>query len=119
MARKLEKMKITVGTGLTAKDYFFRSPNVYDAINAETGVNKAASTDRDEPETTVGQLLATGKVQRVHVTYEELGKRKTGKILMADNLPIDGVIGKLYNGDGIGGGGTITSARVPRRAFFS
>ncbi len=118
MARKLEKCKITVGTGLTSKSYFFRTPFVYTGLLDETGVEKADTVDRDEPEVSVAQLLATGRVRRVVVSYEEGGKRKTGKLLQAEQNTLDELIGKTYNGDGLGAGGTITSARVPRRAYF-
>ncbi len=104
---------ITVDNVVT--EFYLLQPDQYGAINAETGIAKSATQDIDQPVVAVKELLAKGVLIRVAVSYLEGGVRKVGRILVTRqklDTALAALKGKTFSG------GTITSARVPRRRFL-
>jgi hypothetical protein len=114
MALVLHKATITNGT--TSKIIFFMAPkDAYTGLSDETGITEAAETDDDEVPSRVPDILANGALIRVAISYTVGAKRKTGKLLVAkDKLAtaLGALDGQSYKG------GTIKSARVPRKLSF-
>jgi len=117
MALKLHTTTIP-GSGATpsARIIFFLAPdNTYTSIGTQTGIDEAGVDDKDEVPYRVSDLLAKGFLIRLAVSYKDGGKMKVGKILCAKDkvaTALEDLPTKAFRG------GTITSARVPRRMTF-
>lgn len=112
----LKMHKAVVGVAPAQRTYFFLAPeNTYAGLADETGVVEALETEDDEVPNRVSDLLANGALIRVAVSYTVGLKKKTGKLLVQkDKLAT--ALGTLD--DKAFRGGTIKSARVPRRMSF-
>jgi hypothetical protein len=71
MAAILSICKVSVGTGATARDYYFQGSNAYTGLEAETGVSVIAPANwiDQEPLIPVGNLVKAAKVERKVVEY--------------------------------------------------
>jgi hypothetical protein len=97
------------------KYFFMQDPTTYTGLEAVTGVDKATEAQLDAPRYKVGELLARGIVVRITVSIKDGTKIKTRKLLVTKDkvvAALEGLKGKAV------GGGTVTSARVPRRISF-
>lgn len=120
MPRRITKHIATITAALPAgnQKYAFKSPEVYDTLETETGISIADTDDEKAlPNVSVGELLGAGLVERITVAYEEAGKLKSARILIAQGKTRAALVGKTYKGV-TGTGGIIKSVRVARRASY-
>jgi len=98
--------------------YFRANPATYKSLKAETGVEELTD-GTNHPLTSVAELLGTGAVVRVNVTYKVGAKRKIAKLIMPSSRYHQfrrTQMGKDYNhGEETG---KILSIRTPRRATY-
>lgn len=117
MAAILQLYRATLGTGATAKEYFFLGrPGTFTGdVATACGVAKAAESEQDEPAISVSALLGKGLLFRIVASYTEGGKRKTVRLLCTKTklgTILDDLDGKSFSG------GTLTAVRFPRRSTF-
>lgn len=118
MVAILKKFRATVGGAGSEREYFFlQNPTSYGgAVDTVTGIRAATDTEQDEPETSVGSLLKSGKVFRVNIRYTGGPTGfKTAKILVTREklgTALDELVGKTFKG------GQIVKASIPRKAQY-
>lgn len=117
MAPALVLYRATIGDTPDVTEYWFlQAPNTYGgALDNICGVKIAAQSEQDNPRLTVSQLLKSGRLVRVAITYSSGTGRKTAKLLVVRQkltTALDQLIGKSYRG------GTILTARAPVKAKY-
>lgn len=117
MAPTLILYRATIGDSPDVTEYWFlQAPNAYGgALDNICGVKIAAQSEQDNPRLTVGQLLKTGRLVRVAITYSFGTGRKSAKLLVVRQklaTALDQLVGKTYRG------GTILTARTPSKAQY-
>lgn len=110
----LVKVEITT----LERKYICKAPKDYytGAIATATKVTQTiTASEKDEPIIPVAELIRTGKVQRIHVVYDKLGKRRRLSMICAgdqtDTIK-NQLIGKTING------GTVVDVVNKRDASF-
>lgn len=80
--------KVTFGTGTTGGTYYIKTTDCYEAIKAQTGIEKVADPTGTEEVMPVKELMRTGVVWRIGIRYKDSGgKRKSAHLLVvADKL---------------------------------
>jgi hypothetical protein len=95
--------------------FFLQNDTSYTGLAGETGIDKATAAQQDAPKYKVSELLARGILVRLAVSVKDGTRFKTGQLLVTKDKVVsalESLKGKPFSG------GTISSARVPRRMSF-
>lgn len=107
-----------MGAAGSEREYFFlQSPTSYEgSLDTATGIKQATETEQDEPNTSVGALLSSGKLFRVNIRYTggPTGFRTAKLLVTKDRLgtALDTLVDKSFRG------GQIVKASMPQKATF-